>query len=154
MGTLYNVDANTGDTKIAGQILAKNIPFPAIPEVTTEGGQTVFIAYYGYSISPYEEYTKVHMPKCRVKRLNINIVSNNLSSASTLTLRKNGTDVASLTIGARQTGQLYVNCDVPFSQNFDPNNPNTVDYLSIKLVLGGSDTQYIDIEGGVIWLEI
>jgi hypothetical protein len=146
MGTLYNVDASTGNTTIAGQILAKRIPFPILSSVTTAGAQTIYCAYHGSYSSWYESSAQVPMPKCKVKRITINIISNTLNSASTLTLRKNGTSTGvTITINAGQTGQLYVDCDVQFNEG---------DLLSIGIVVGGTDAQELGIRGGVAWLEI
>jgi hypothetical protein len=148
MGTLYNVDADTGDTTIAGQILAKRIPFPILPSVTPAGNQTIYCAYHGSYSSAYETSAQVPMPKCKVKKvtINIGIGSNTLNSASTLTLRKNGASTGvTITIGAGQTGQLSVNCDVQFNEG---------DLLSIEIVLGGNASQGLGIRGGVAWLEI
>jgi len=146
MGTLYNVDANTGDTNIAGQILAKRIPFPILPSVTPAGAQTIYCAYHGSYSSAYETSAQVPMPKCKVKKITINIISNTLGSASTLTLRKNGASTGvTITINAGQTGQLSVNCDVQFNEG---------DLLSIEIVVGGTNAQRLGIRGGLVWLEI
>jgi len=146
MGTLYNVDAGTGDTTIAGQILVKRIPFPILPSITPAGAQTIYCAYHGSYSSGYESSAQVPMPKCKIKKVTINIRSNNLNSASTLTLRKNGASTGvTITIDAGQTGQLSVNCDVQFNEG---------DLLSIEIVLGGTSGQGLGIRGGVVWLEI
>jgi len=146
MGTLYNGDASTGDTTIVGQILVKRIPFPILPSVTPAGNQTAYCAYHGAYSSAYEVSAQVPMPKCKVKKITINIISNTLGSASTLTLRKNGASTGvTITINAGQTGQLSVNCDVQFNEG---------DLLSIGIVLGGTNAQGLGIRGGVAWLEI
>ena len=146
MGTLYNVDANTGNTTIAGQILVKRIPFPILPSVTPSGSQTIYLNYHGAYSSGYESSAQVPMPKCKIKKVTINIGSNSLNSASTLTLRKNGASTGvTISIGVGQTGQLSVNCDVQFNEG---------DLLSIEIVLGGTNAQGLGIRGGVAWLEI
>jgi hypothetical protein len=86
------------------------------------------------------------MPKCKIKKVTINIGSNSLNSASTLTLRKNGASTGvTISIGVGQTGQLSVNCDVQFNEG---------DLLSIEIVLGGTNSQGLGIRGGLVWLEI
>jgi hypothetical protein len=152
MGSKYEVNADTGNTTIAGnvaitgQVSGKLIPFPILPSTTPAGAQTIYCAYHGGYSSGYESSAQVPMPKCRIKRVTINIGSNTLNSASTLTLRKNGASTGvTITIGAGQTGQLSVNCDVQFNEG---------DLLSIEIVLGGTSGQGLGIRGGVVWLEI
>ena len=146
MGTLYNVDANTGDTTIAGQILGKRFMYPAFPATSINGNQTVYVAWHGMYTSANEASVKIFISKCKVKRIELYVSTNSLGDNTTITLRKNAEDTSAvITIPAGGTGRYYVDCDVQFEAE---------DELSIRITLGGTTGQNLVIKGGNIWLEL
>lgn len=72
-----------------------------------------------------------------VTKMQIQVISNSLSGASTLTLRKNETDTAlSISIAAGQTGLLTATGSIPYTAG---------DRLDFHLVTGGLAVESIDI---------
>jgi len=119
---------------------------PVIPGATPAGGATVFLSYHGVYTAGWEVSTQIYVPKCTITRLYVNIVANDLGTASTFTVRKNATDTTLvLSVPATATGRLSATGVVSFAEG---------DLLSIKAVLGGTAAQNIALRGGCIEAEV
>ena len=150
MGTLYNVNANTGDVQIAGNvsiqgIVGKLIPIPVIPNARINYGETKYASYAG--LFDNELDAVIHLPKCRVKLLSVKARYNDLSGVVAVIIRKDYLDAGySLGIPGGSTSYWVGGCDIPYE---------ALQKFSIKIYAGtGGAGQYADLSGGWIWVEI
>ncbi|KKN66683.1 hypothetical protein LCGC14_0468690 [marine sediment metagenome] len=114
--------------------------FPAVVGSATGpvGNQIVYVAWH--DVYATEASAQIKVPACIVKKIRFYVSTNNLNSASTVTLRKNGGDTTdTLTIGATTMGWFEADWDTAFAVN---------DLLSLKFDLGGTGGQGIFFKGG------
>jgi hypothetical protein len=150
MGTLYNVNATTGDVTIAGNvsiqgIVGKLIPIPVIPNARINYGETKYASYSG--LFDNELDAVINIPKCRVKLLSVKARYNDLSNGFFVVIRKDYLDAGySLQVPGGSTSYCVGGCDIPYE---------ALQKFSIKIYTGaGASGQYADLSGGWIWVSI
>ena len=118
--------------------------FPAFNSGNYAGAQTGYANYLSLWVS--ETAAQIKVPKCRITKIRVNVLSNTTITASTLTLRKNAADTTITgTIPAVGTGQYEFTGSIDFAEG---------DLMCIKIVIGDNAAKVLGIYGGTVVMEV
>lgn len=117
---------------------------PITESAALSGNQIGYLNYAGSFTT--ESTSQVRLPAGTLKAITVNISSNSLGGATTLTARKNGVATAiAITVGAGATGQMRATGSVAWADG---------DLFALEANIGGTGGQSITFRGGTLELDV
>lgn len=132
------------DTSLKWPIIAvKSWAFPAFNEANLAGAQTGYFCYWGSYVAAGS--AEVQLPKTRITKVRIHIITNTTTSASTLTLLRNGAATGITgNIAAAATGFFEFTGNEEYQEG---------DRMAVQIDIGGTPAHALYVRGGTIVME-